>query len=240
MSKDIYAFSDVHGNLSEELFDFMWDKLSSDNGDNKCYFLGDYIDRGDDVVGTICKLHTLLCKRGVKFVFGNHDEMLYKYLDTGNMSQLWAINGGYETLAQLTEMHGRISPREYIDDIREASKFYYYETIEGKKVSFSHSGMFKDTWAHIAETIDGISPETPFYYNVMGHWGIKHIGTNSQSLIKRKGGMFTVGKCPETGNPFGLIELPTHSIIMIDNADKNNYVNVSAIIRELEGEKNEE
>lgn len=105
------AIGDIHGcrNYLDELL-----KVVQPTHDDTLVFLGDYVDRGTDIPGTITRLceikdmfpHTV-------FLRGNHDAMLCDVIETGGKKYgkiyRHPSNGGHVTLLQ----YG--CPRPYVD-----------------------------------------------------------------------------------------------------------------------------
>lgn len=129
----LIAIGDVHGcPLS---MDALFDRIQPTK-DDTLVFIGDYIDRGPDSKGVIDRLLTLQDEYTCVFLRGNHEELLLGYLDRGEYD-LWAINGGIQTLASYG-IHGEgVSlPEEHVDFVR--STLLYYETDE---FFFVHAGI---------------------------------------------------------------------------------------------------
>lgn len=91
----IIAIGDIHGcPLS---LDALLEKVAP-TAEDTLLFIGDYIDRGPDSKGVIDRLIKLNDEHNCIFLRGNHEELLLGYLDRGEYD-LWAINGGIQTLA---------------------------------------------------------------------------------------------------------------------------------------------
>jgi serine/threonine protein phosphatase 1 len=101
-ARRIIAIGDIHGCLShlEQLFDIL-QPASADH----LIFLGDYIDRGPDIPGTIAYLRSLKYHFPLSiFLRGNHEAMLLDLLLVPHGKYATAYlnhsNGGYITLRQ--------------------------------------------------------------------------------------------------------------------------------------------
>lgn len=129
----LIAIGDIHGcPLSlDRLLEHL--RLSDDD---TLLFIGDYIDRGPDSKGVIDRLIRLQQERECIFLRGNHEELLLGYLDRGEYD-LWAINGGIQTLASYGQHgEGATIPDDHEEFIR--STILYHETDE---FLFVHAGI---------------------------------------------------------------------------------------------------
>jgi serine/threonine protein phosphatase 1 len=101
-------------------------QISADIGnDDRIVFCGDYIDRGDDVYGTVEFLHEISVKHDTVFLTGNHEMMLADYLKNKNV-QLYYLNGGNATIRSFSERNGDFHiPSEFHNIL--FSRRYYYE-----------------------------------------------------------------------------------------------------------------
>lgn len=152
-----FVIGDVHGRR-DQLRDLLA-LLPHRSGRDRLVLLGDLIDRGDDVPGTIADVLALRRTDGAGSVVvlrGNHEQMLLDFLDDG--AQLWlhpAVGGQY-TFAHYTghpltdelrswweEARRRIRdslPPEHLDFIRslplfdeDDHAFYVHAGLDGEK-----------------------------------------------------------------------------------------------------------
>lgn len=232
MNRDVYIFTDIHNNIGKPLIeDLLVNKLLKKNEfSGLVIFLGDFVDRGDNALQTIYKLHEFVTYGEEQFIMieGNHDSYLFDYINTLDVPHRWSILGGDDTIEQLSP-DGYIECINEIQTIKEHSVFSYKMIIEGQRVLFTHSGIATDCWATLKQTLQH---KVDADYSIIGHWSIYDV--EAPPILSRKG-TFSYETCPETANPYVLITLPTHKIIMIDNGDYNSYVNISEIIRSVEG-----
>jgi serine/threonine protein phosphatase 1 len=61
-------------------------------------FLGDYVDGWSEAVETVNYLLELQQKHKCIFLRGNHDDLCYHWLKTGEDNPLWLMNGGQATI----------------------------------------------------------------------------------------------------------------------------------------------
>ncbi len=98
----IYAIGDVHGRL--DLLTALCDTIDDDDRqlaplDTTVIFLGDLIDRGPDSAETLRFTREWREKRHVRFIMGNHEEMLLLSLEQPEALGGFLRFGGRETLA---------------------------------------------------------------------------------------------------------------------------------------------
>ena len=129
----LVAIGDIHGCLLS--LDSLLSRVSPSK-DDTLVFIGDYIDRGPDSKGVIDRLLKLREEYNCVFLRGNHEELLLGYIDRGEYD-LWAINGGIQTLASYG-LHGEGAsiPSEHEAFIRETEIFY-----ETEDFLFVHAGI---------------------------------------------------------------------------------------------------
>ena len=137
-----YVIGDVHGRcrqLKQLERDVPWDL----DGD-KIVFLGDLIDRGDQIREVVEEVMGLRSRNpNVVTIRGNHEQMLLDCLDFGDLSWLIPENGGQETIAQygcplhtLHELEDIRIPDEHVAFFRAMPLFH-----EDENAIFVHAGL---------------------------------------------------------------------------------------------------
>ncbi|MFQ5765163.1 MAG: metallophosphoesterase family protein [Rhodospirillales bacterium] len=99
----VYAVGDIHGRA--DLLARLHRQIIEDAGDDAglrrvVVYLGDYVDRGPqsfEVVEMLIREPLPGFER--HHLKGNHEDFLVRFLETGEMGQIWMINGGNRTLA---------------------------------------------------------------------------------------------------------------------------------------------
>ena len=98
----IYAIGDMHGriDLHAALMDMIVaDAASTKERDLVLIYLGDYIDRGpasDQIIETLIASPPDGFR--VRYLRGNHEDMLLQFIDGINNTDVWLNNGGEQTL----------------------------------------------------------------------------------------------------------------------------------------------
>jgi len=99
----VYAVGDIHGRA--DLLALLLDQIKADAaasvGAKKktIVFVGDYIDRGPESRRVVDLLRGALPTGfDARFLKGNHEEMLLKFLEYPSVLEGWRINGGAATL----------------------------------------------------------------------------------------------------------------------------------------------
>lgn len=103
----IYAVGDIHGRL--DLLDRLLARITADQETDPApapalVFLGDYVDRGTDSAGVLARLAGdpmpgAVAGMTCRFIKGNHDEMMLRFLAGQDDGWHWLTNGGGATLA---------------------------------------------------------------------------------------------------------------------------------------------
>ena len=111
----VFAVGDIHGckNLLDKIHNKIRIATNTKSGKKLIIYLGDYIDRGPDVKGTIDTLINFNLPNVEKiFLLGNHEQMFLDVLEGKNNSLYnWISNSGLETIKSYG---GDLS--KYIDD----------------------------------------------------------------------------------------------------------------------------
>lgn len=174
----VYATSDWHGCSApaKKLINYL-------NEDDKLFYLGDSIDRGEDGF----ELFKLLIEDPrVIYIKGNHDDMMMRGLLDANRGsfghdyKIWMMNGGQSTF-------NAIKPEDVdwvVNKIKTMPEIYEYNSPKGHKVYLEHAGFslgkqnqfhdplwdrehFFDKWSY--------SPEDQDTYIVHGHTPVQYL-----------------------------------------------------------------
>ena len=161
----VFAVGDIHG--CRDLLQNMHKKIleSSQNVEGKklLIYLGDYIDRGPDIKGTVQTLIDFQPENFTKvFLLGNHEQMLLDFM-TGKRNSLyiWLGNGGLETL----ESYGS-DVNSYIDHSMELKDEELIRKQFTRLLPFSHKNFFNQLilnyeWNNYFFVHAGINPDLP-------------------------------------------------------------------------------
>ncbi|MBT4889547.1 MAG: serine/threonine protein phosphatase [Rhodospirillales bacterium] len=97
----IYAIGDIHGcnDLLGNLLTWIEDDVCTKGAArNVMVFLGDYVDRGPDIIGVLDRLiKGLPFVQETIFLRGNHEDTLLRFLDGDDLDWRWFEHGGIET-----------------------------------------------------------------------------------------------------------------------------------------------
>lgn len=141
-----YVISDIHGCKNEYLA--LLEKIKF-NEEDHLYILGDVVDRGPDSVGVLLDI---MKRDNVTFLLGNHDLLLYYFINKLGYSlsdikcdederdfYLWLKDGG------LTTMEGYLGlsyeDRNAVFDFIRKARPYEILEMENKKYVMSHAGI---------------------------------------------------------------------------------------------------
>jgi serine/threonine protein phosphatase 1 len=139
----VFATSDWHGcaHPAEKLISYLKD-------DDKLYFLGDSIDRGDDGI----ELFNFLIKDPrVTYLCGNHEEIMYKAILASldhihsNTLSIWLYgNGGKKTWSDI-ELLDKEELLKYVEKIKAMPLSAEYHSPKGHTVILEHAGFTPDS-----------------------------------------------------------------------------------------------
>lgn len=129
----ILVIGDIHGCLNK--LEQLMKKLTWNPKEDTLVFIGDYIDRGPDSAGVIEYILGLKAQSDkIICLMGNHESLFLDYL-AGINTDVFLINGGYDTLLSYNEDEKNIpeSHLEFLNNLKP-----YYET---KDYIFVHAGL---------------------------------------------------------------------------------------------------
>src|SRR5713226_6588956 len=110
-----FVIGDIHGRCAQLLT--LLDMLPRDESADKLVFLGDLIDRGPDVPGSV-EYVLNLCREDPEKVIclrGNHEQMLLDFLDEASMIWMETSTGSDRTFEQYTESPFRLRTEGDLD-----------------------------------------------------------------------------------------------------------------------------
>ena len=161
----VFAVGDIHG--CKDLLDDIHSKIVKASKDKKgeklIIYLGDYIDRGPDIKGTIQTLIDFNPPHFKKiFLLGNHEQMLLEFISKSRNSPfVWIYNGGSETLGS----YG-MDLSEHIDndmdlniDIKIKKKFI--KLLPSSHLNFFNQLVINYTYDDYFFVHAGINPNIP-------------------------------------------------------------------------------
>jgi len=161
----IFAVGDIHGckNLLDKIHNKIRIATNTKSGKKLIIYLGDYIDRGPDVKGTIDTLINFNLPNVEKiFLLGNHEQMFLDVLEEKNNSLYnWISNSGLETIESYG---GDLS--KYIDDNLELTFEKKIVTKIKKFLPKAHLNFFNNlklyhVWNNYLFVHAGINPNFP-------------------------------------------------------------------------------
>jgi serine/threonine protein phosphatase 1 len=132
-----FIVGDIHG-MADHLSQIinMLDQTMVD--DDIAVFCGDYIDRGVDSFQVVELLIAFEKRHKAIFLMGNHEVMLFQYLQGGsNERTLYLINGGGATIRSYTNQFGGLYIPESHKKILFSEKYYF----EAETFIVVHAGL---------------------------------------------------------------------------------------------------
>ena len=147
----VFAIGDIHGHLTA--LDALLDALPATEED-LLIFLGDYVDKGPNISGTLDRLIEISHRPNVIFLRGNHDQlMLDAKLSPALHLPGWECLSGGDPLAS----YGTGKTRKLLNSVPDAHWEFLQETCrnfhETDHFLFVHAGLRPDR-APADETLD--------------------------------------------------------------------------------------
>lgn len=203
-----YALSDLHGMYS------LWEQISNYLDDtDTVIFLGDAIDRGTENLRTV---FSLLSDKRVKYLKGNHEELLVnaltrmgdrEVLDMNDIDvQMWVSNGGNHTMNEIIGCQlSNHDIRYLVNKLKKLPYDYTYKNSNGKDVYLCHAGV---TYGVTTVNVRGVKypkkqddliwdrghfcekwlPQFDNIYCIHGHTPVEGIVYDLKIWLKRCGG----------------------------------------------------
>lgn len=131
-----YAVTDIHGmwNLWEQIYYYC-------DQDDVIYFLGDAADRGADGIKI---MRALLADKRVRYIRGNHEEMLVDAAETFDPFLL-LYNGGEKTYEDFMQMD-YMDQQRLIDRLKILPNQLEYINTKGQRIILNHSGSTPESY----------------------------------------------------------------------------------------------
>lgn len=138
------AIGDIHGGL-KGLVQLL--KRIDITPEDELIFLGDYVDGWSDSANVVSYLIKLAKQNTCIFIRGNHDDLVYRWLKTGELNEQWLQHGG-QTSIDAYRNFSEEEKKEHIEFYEQMLNYY----IDKKNRLFVHAGF---TNQH--------GPETEYY-----------------------------------------------------------------------------
>jgi len=114
-----FVIGDVHGRRAQ--LELLLELLPRDESTDMLILLGDYVDRGEDIPGTVAAVVNL-CQENPERVLclrGNHEQMLLDFADSGATVWLHAAVGSQPTIEQYTRRPLRVRNEQDLYELRQ-------------------------------------------------------------------------------------------------------------------------
>lgn len=161
----IFAVGDIHGckDLVQQMHTKIIETSKNIEGQKLLIYLGDYIDRGPDIKGTVQTLIDFKPDNFKQvFLLGNHEQMLLEFIsDHRNSPYIWLSNGGLKTL----ESYG-MDISKYIDLTMDLIGYHEIRKELLGLIPSSHQDFFNQLqlsyeWKNYFFVHAGIDPSLP-------------------------------------------------------------------------------
>jgi serine/threonine protein phosphatase 1 len=130
-----FVIGDLHGRRTQ--LRALLDIIPRDTGEDTLVFLGDLVDRGDEIPGTVEDISALVraCPERTVCIRGNHEQMLLDFIDASATIWLHAAVGSACTIKQYTGEWIRIRSEKDFADVRRR----FAESLPAEHVEFFRS-----------------------------------------------------------------------------------------------------
>ena len=133
----VYAVGDIHGRL--DLFEALVEAIDADDraaapADTTVVLLGDLVDRGPASAGVIALARSLMARRKVRILAGNHEEMFLRSFRDLEMFRHFLRHGGRETVLS----YG-IDKNRFIRATLEEAQDLMREAVPAEDIAFLES-----------------------------------------------------------------------------------------------------
>lgn len=143
--------------------------------DDLLIFLGDYVDGWSEAVETVDYLIELQKDHRCIFLRGNHDDLCYNWLETGEDNPLWLMNGGQATIDSYQKAGPEVkrahlpfykSLRNYHLDTRNRLYLHAgFTNLKGVEFEYFSKTFYWDrTLWELALSLDPSIPRDSLYY----------------------------------------------------------------------------
>jgi serine/threonine protein phosphatase 1 len=143
--------------------------------DDLLIFLGDYVDGWSEAVETIDFLIELQKEYQCIFLKGNHDDLCFHWLETGEHNPLWLMNGGQATIDSYEKAGEKVKNAHlpfykalrnyYLDKEQRLFLHAGFTNLKGVDFEYFSKTFYWDrTLWELALSLDPALPEDSIYY----------------------------------------------------------------------------
>lgn len=131
--KRTLAIGDIHGGL-KALIQLL--ERAGVTPDDELIFLGDYVDGWSDSANVVSYLIELAQQNTCIFLRGNHDDLTYQWLKTGELNDQWLQHGG-QTSIDAYRQFSEAQKEKHMEFFRQMVNYY----IDKENRLFVHAGF---------------------------------------------------------------------------------------------------
>lgn len=170
--KKTIVIGDIHGGLKALLQ--LLERIEV-TPDDRLIFLGDYVDGWSDSANVVTYLIELGKQNSCTFLRGNHDDLTYRWLKTGEINEQWLQHGGQSSMdAYRNFTHAEIEAHitffeqmlnYYIDQENRLFVHAGFTNLRGPEQEYHNTGFYWDrTLWETALCLDSSLPKSHAYY----------------------------------------------------------------------------
>ncbi len=131
--KRTIAIGDIHGGLKALIQ--LLDEINI-TPDDTLIFLGDYVDGWKDSANVVSYLIELAKQNSCIFLRGNHDDLTYRWLKTGELNEKWLQHGGQSSIDAYRDFTSE-EIKNHLDFYEQMVNYY----IDKQNRLFVHAGF---------------------------------------------------------------------------------------------------
>ena len=187
------AIGDVHGGLKALIQ--LLEEINITPEDN-LIFMGDYVDGWKDSANVVTYLIELAKQNTCIFLRGNHDDLTYRWLKTGELNEQWLQHGGQSSIDAYRDFTSE-EIKNHLDFYEQMINYYIdkqnrlfvhagFTNLHGPEQEYHDSGFYWDrTLWETALSLDKNLPTTHKFYPArlklfeeifIGHTPVSRIG----------------------------------------------------------------
>ncbi|MFO7720665.1 MAG: metallophosphoesterase family protein [Gillisia sp.] len=166
------AIGDIHGGLKALIQ--LLEEISI-TPDDTLIFLGDYVDGWKDSANVVSYLIDLAKQNSCIFLRGNHDELTYRWLKTGELNEQWLQHGGQSSIDAYRNFTSE-EIKDHLDFYEQMLNYYIdkqnrlfvhagFTNLHGPEQEYHESSFYWDrTLWETALSLDKNMPTTHTFY----------------------------------------------------------------------------
>lgn len=224
------AIGDIHGGL-KGLVQLL--QRIDITPDDELIFLGDYVDGWSDSAKVVSYLIKLAQQNTCIFIRGNHDDLTYRWLKTGELKEQWLQHGGQSSIDAYRNFSEQ-EKKEHIEFYEQMLNYYIdkenrlfvhagFTNQHGPEAEYHDTGFYWDRtlWETVLSLDEKMKPNDKFYPKrlqlfeeiYIGHTPVTRIG---ETTPVHKANVWNIDTGAAFTGPISAIEVNSKEIWQSD------------------------